>query len=168
MISSGHTSAEISYFLHKWSLDAKKILGDLNISQVEIDFSWVLIHSSCSIFLKCDIDTYLHKCWNMVDVNSAVNETDFKVILHLCSAHLMHSIGFHINKKFKLKKDVRKLFLHCIGFIVRGVDISSINKLFKSLCYVFMSSYLSAIVKTHTFNLPFTRERIRYLKVIKE
>ena len=89
MISSGHTSAEISYFLHKWSLDAKKILGDLNISQVEIDFSWVLIHSSCSIFLKCDIDTYLHKCWNMVDVNFAVNETDFKVILHLCSAHLI-------------------------------------------------------------------------------
>ena len=57
MISSGHTSAEISYFLHKWSLDAKKILGDLNISQIEIDFSWVVIHSSCSIFLKCDVES---------------------------------------------------------------------------------------------------------------
>ena len=44
----------------------------------------------------------------MVDVNFDVNERDFKVILHLCSAHLMHSIGFHINKKFKLNKDVRK------------------------------------------------------------
>ena len=54
----------------------------------------------------------------MVDVNSDVNERDFKVILNLCSAHLMHSIGFHINKKFKLVKDVRKMFLHCIGFIV--------------------------------------------------
>ena len=29
----------------------------------------------------------------MIDVNSDVNEKDFKVILHLCSAHLMHSIG---------------------------------------------------------------------------
>ena len=149
MISSGHTSAEISYFLHKWSLNAKKILGDLNISQIEIDFSWVLIHSSCSIFLKCDIESYLNKCWNMVDVNSDVNERDFKVILHLCSAHLMHSIGFHINKKFKLNKDVRKQFLHCIGFIVRAVEITSINKLFQSLCYVFMSHSLSAEAKTH-------------------
>ena len=53
MISSGHTSAEISYFLHKWSLDAKKILGsNLNIGQIEIYFSWALIHSTCNAFLK--------------------------------------------------------------------------------------------------------------------
>ena len=45
MISYGHTSAEISYFWHKWSLDAKKILGgNLKIGQIEIDFSWALIH----------------------------------------------------------------------------------------------------------------------------
>ena len=29
MTSSGHTSAEISYFLHKWSLDTKKTLWEL-------------------------------------------------------------------------------------------------------------------------------------------
>ena len=46
----------------------------------------------------------------MVDVNSDVNERDSKEILYLCSAQLMHSVGFHIYKKFKLNKEVRKLF----------------------------------------------------------
>ena len=61
-------------------------------------------------------------------MSSETDETDFKVILHLCSAHLMHSIGF----------------------IVRAVEITCINKIFQSLCYVLMSSSLSAVVKTHT------------------
>ena len=38
MISSGHTSDEISYFLHKWSLDTKKTLGSvINIGQIELN-----------------------------------------------------------------------------------------------------------------------------------
>ena len=102
MISSGHTSAEISYFLHKWSLDAKKILGgNLKIGQIEIDFSWALIHSTCNVFLNSDIYTYLDKCWSRIELNHKEN---FEVILYLCSAHLMHSIGCHINKRFKLNK----------------------------------------------------------------
>ena len=68
----------------------------------------------------------------------AVNETDFKVILHLCSAHLIHGIGFHINKKFKLKKDVRKLFLHCIGFIVCAVEITSIKIIYSNLYALYL------------------------------
>ena len=68
MISSAHSSAEITYFLHKWSLDAKKVLGNcINISQVEIDYSWVLIHSVCNVFLKTDLETYLHKCWTNLE-----------------------------------------------------------------------------------------------------
>ena len=58
MISSGHTSAEISYLLHKWSLDTKKTLGSvINIGQIEIYFSWALIHCICNVFLKCDINS---------------------------------------------------------------------------------------------------------------
>ena len=65
MISSGHTSAEISYFLHKWSIDIKKTLGSVtNIGQIELDYSWALIHSVCNVFLKSDIDCYLDICWN--------------------------------------------------------------------------------------------------------
>ena len=145
MISSSHTSAEISYFLHKWFLDAKKILcGNFNIGQIEVDFSWALIRSTCNVFLNCNIESYLDTCWNCSGLNSSVK--DLNVIVHLCSAHLMHGIGFHINKKFKINKDVRRLFLHVIGFMVRCTELSKINDIFNSLCRVFMSKYLDESV----------------------
>ena len=104
MISSGHISAEISYFLHKWSLDTKKTLGSvINIGQIELDYSWALIHSVCNVFLKCDIDSYLDICWNKLKINSTDKSREFKGIIHLCSTHLLHGIGFYINKKYKLK-----------------------------------------------------------------
>ncbi|KAI6648693.1 hypothetical protein LOD99_7919 [Oopsacas minuta] len=156
MISSGHTSAEISYFLHKWYLDTKKILGyNINIGQVEIDFSWALIHSVCNAFLKCDIDTYLDKCWNRVDTNSANQELELKLILHLCSAHIMHGIGFHINRKFKLKKEVRKLFLYSFGYLVRCTNITQISCVFTSLCYVFKSKYMNEHVLSNIKTLEY-------------
>ena len=145
MISSAHTSAEISYFLHKWFLDAKKILcGNFNIGQIEVDFSWALIHSTCNVFLNCNIESYLDTCWNCSGLNSSVK--DLNVIVHLCSAHLMHGIGFHINKKLKINKDVRRLFLHVIGFMVRCTELSKINDIFNSLCRVFMSKYIDESV----------------------
>ena len=147
MISSGHTSAEISYFLHKWSLDHKKTLGSvINIGQVEIDFSWALIHSVCNVFLKCDIDIYLDLCWNKLKYHSTAEDPDIKTIIHLCSAHLLHEIGFYINKKYKLKKDMKKLFLHSIGFMVRTTDFVLINIVFSALCMVFKSRYSSETV----------------------
>ena len=128
MISSAHSSAEITYFLHKWSLDAKKIVGsDLKIGQIEIDYSWALIHSVCNSFLKCDLETYLKKCWTKIEIDHEGEFIDCNIILHLCSAHLLNGIGYHINQKFKLNKNVRKLLLHSIGFIVRCTDISKIN-----------------------------------------
>ncbi|KAI6647066.1 hypothetical protein LOD99_8903 [Oopsacas minuta] len=156
MISSGHTSAEISYFLHKWYLEAKKILGyNINIGQIEIDFSWALIHSVCNAFLKCDIDIYLDKCWNRVDTNSPNQELELKLILHLCSAHIMHGIGFHINRKFKLNKEVRKLFLYSFGYLVRCTNITQISSVFTSLCYVFKSKYINEHVLTNIKTLEF-------------
>ena len=31
----------------------------INIGQIELDYSWALIHSVCNVFLKCDIESYL-------------------------------------------------------------------------------------------------------------
>ena len=154
MISSAHSSAEITYFLHKWSLDAKKIVGsDLKIGQIEIDYSWALIHSVCNSFLKCDLETYLKKCWTKIEIDHEGEFIDCNIILHLCSAHLLNSIGYHINQKFKLNKNVRELLLHSIGFIVRCTDISKINNIFTSLCLVFLSKKLDEDVKNNMLNL---------------
>ena len=98
------------------------------------------------MFLKCDIDSYLDICWNKLKINPTDKNPELKVIIHLCSAHLLHGIGFYINKKYKLKKDMKKLFLHSIGFMVRTTDLALINIVFSALCMVFKSSHLSETV----------------------
>ena len=153
MISASHSAAEITYFLHKWSLDAKRVLGgELNIWQIEIDFSWALIHSVCNAFLKSDLDTYLDKCWNAVR-HPGGRVIDLKVILHLCSAHFIHGISFNLNKKFKINKNVRKLILHSIGFIAKSTDLSKINNVFDSLCFVFCSKVRNTKTNFHISKL---------------
>ena len=134
MISSAHSSAEITYFLHKWSLNAKKIVGsDLKIGQIEIDYSWALIDCACNSFINCDSETCLKKCWTKIEIDHEGEFIDCNIILHLCLAHLLNGISYHINQRFKLIKNVRKLLLHSIGFIIGCTDISKINNVFTSL-----------------------------------
>ena len=83
---------------------------------------------------------------NKLKINPTDKNPELKVIIHLCSAHLLHGIGFYINKKYKLKKDMKKLFLHSIGFMVRTTDLALINIVFSALCMVFKSSHLSETV----------------------
>ena len=104
----------------------------------QIDYSWALIHSVCNSFLKCFLETYLKKCWTKIEIDHEGEFIDCNIILHLCSAHLLNGIGYHINQKFKLNKNVRKLLLDSIGFIVRYTDISKINNVITSLCLVFL------------------------------
>ena len=44
-----------------------------------------------------------------------------------------------------IKQRCKKTVLLCIGFIVLAVEITTINKLFQYLCYVFMSHSLSSL-----------------------
>ena len=56
MISSDHSTVEISHFLNKWCLSIKLFNNtDLKVKKVEIDFSWALIHSTCLAFNKFTI-----------------------------------------------------------------------------------------------------------------
>ena len=126
--------------------------GELNIWQIEIDFSWALIHSVCNAFLKSDLDTYLDKCWNAVK-HPEERVIDLKVILHLCSVHLIHGISFNLNKKFKIDLNVQKLILHSIGFIVKSTDLSKINNVFDSLCFVFCSKVRNTKTNFHISKL---------------
>ena len=57
---------KISHFLNKWVLTSKLVLHKaLNITQVEMDYSWAMMHSSCIAFNKINITSYLDKCWKI-------------------------------------------------------------------------------------------------------
>ena len=46
------------------------------------------------------------------------------------SAHLINGIAFNVNKKFKLSKPVRKLFLHTIGYMVNCTQMINLDNVF--------------------------------------
>ena len=137
MISSDHGTAEISHFLNKWCLSAKLVINrDLQINKVEMDYSWAMIHSTCSAFNKFTILNYLQNCWRFVNNGEDLNVT---TVLHLCSAHVMHRISYNLDKKFKIDKQIKRIILHVFGRILNSNNIHEIDHLFELLCYVLCS-----------------------------
>ena len=91
MISSNHGAAEITHFLNKWVLTSKLIMNrEIKIVQIELDYSWAMMHSACISFNKINVLSYLDKCWEVV--NNVKPEFSFSTVLHLCSVHIMHRI----------------------------------------------------------------------------
>ena len=51
MLTNEQTNVEITHFLNRWYYGVRRILNrDICPSQVEVDFSWALLHSICKIF----------------------------------------------------------------------------------------------------------------------
>ena len=113
MISNDHTTAEITHFLHKWFLTCKNVISkDLNIAQVEMDYSWDILHSACTVFNKSTLVDYLEKCWHII-INK--EKLDLESVLHICSAHIMHRFSHQIAKKFNVDKKLKLLILYALG-----------------------------------------------------
>ena len=151
MICNDHTTAEITHFLHKWFLACKRVLSkDLNIAQVEMDYSWAILHSACTVFNKSSLVDYLENCWHFI-VNKG--ELHLKPVLHICSAHVMHRFSYQISKKFKVDKKVKSLILYVLGSMISCIEISKLDALFNSLCYVLASEYIIPSVSEHLIAL---------------
>ena len=72
MISSDHSTAEISHFLNKWCLNTKLVINrDIKIDKIEMDYSWAMIHSTCLAFNKFTVFNYLESCWEIMTNNRA-------------------------------------------------------------------------------------------------
>ena len=118
MISSDHGTAE-THFLNKWVLTCKAILHKgLKIDQIEMDYSWAIMHSTCLAFNKLSIAVYLCKCWEIIHGKTSTKLT-IPTVLHLCSAHFMHQISYKLDKKNKIDKKVKCLVLNAFGAMVK-------------------------------------------------
>ena len=68
MVSSDHSTAEISHFLNIWCWSVKLFDStDLKVKKIDIDFRSALIHSTCLAFNKFTILSYLQNCWESID-----------------------------------------------------------------------------------------------------
>ena len=65
----------------------------------------------------------------------------------------MNGIAFNVNKKFKLSKPVRKLFLHSIGYMINYTQMINLDNVCMDLCFVFLNRNFSKNVVKHIQNL---------------
>ena len=83
MISSDHTTAEISHFHNKWSFSCKYIHGKYSkIVQIEVDYSWAMIHSVIATINKTNIINYKDSCWTYCTCNLK-NKLNIRTIIHI-------------------------------------------------------------------------------------
>ena len=147
MISSDQGTSEITHFLNKWILTSKLILyKDINIDQVEMDYSWPLMHSTCLAFSKQSITIYLSKCWEIVNCKTSA-KLNLPTVLHLCSAHIMHSISYKLDKNYKIAKRLKRLVLHACGTMVKSTNIDEINIVFDSMCILMTTESMLPLQK---------------------
>ena len=145
MISSDHGTAEITHFLNKWD-------KDLRIDQIEMDYSWAIMHSTCLAFNKLSIALYLTKCWEIIH-NKTSTKSTITTVLHLCSAHIMHRISYQLDKNYKIDKKVKRLVLHAFGTMVKSSNIEEIILVFESLCTLLTTELMSPQVTKSLIDL---------------
>ena len=103
MVSSEQTNLEISHLLNRWLYDVKKVTSsEILPNKVEVDFSWAMLHGVYNAFNKRNLECYLHRCWETIHTSNSTNS--IKVIIYICSAHIMNRFSYKLSSKFRMDK----------------------------------------------------------------
>ena len=103
MVSSEQTNLEIAHLLNRWLYDVKKVTSsEILPNKVEVDFSWAMLHGVCNAFNKQNLEWYLHRCWETIHTSNSTNS--IKVIIHICSEHIMNRFSYKLSSKFRMDK----------------------------------------------------------------
>ena len=136
MLTNEQTNVEITHFLNRWYYDVRRILNrDICPSQVEVDFSWAMLHSICKIFNRQHLEDYLNTCWQYIQTSQTEKYWD-KSTLHICSAHLMNRISYKLEHTMKIKKSIKRIFMFLMARLVACTNIGEFEQLFTALCMV--------------------------------
>ena len=88
MLTNDHTNVEITHFLSKRSYNLKKVLNkETTISQVEVDFSWPMLHSVCNCFNTQSLDLYLKIVGNCITKRHKNTSKKYSYTNMFCKHH---------------------------------------------------------------------------------
>ena len=94
---------EISHFLKQWLYDVKKVTNnEVTPNQIEVDYSWAMLHSVCNSFNKQTLEDYLNTSWQVIHTPKSTNPP--KTIIHICSAHIINRLSYELSHKFRIDK----------------------------------------------------------------
>ena len=148
MLSSEHTNVEITHFLTKWLYNMKKILNiETILTQVEVDFSWPMLHSVCNSFNTQTLDNYLQICWGRISPNG-ICMYPLKTMLHICSAHIMNRFSYKIERNLieRPNKETKRFIMFIMAHLtslsrVKYLEIEQYSEKLQNAVYNFDENY---------------------------
>jgi len=154
-ISCGHAIKHVCPWLIEFFQEFRKY-STKNVFKIEMDFSWVLIHSVLLAVNKESLNDYLTRAYQISTNKNLENE---KTVVHLCAAHCIKNVA---NKASELTKDTGLRELCCYSFarMLNANDLKTIDEIFENLCNLLLSrEYGSEQEKSRNFlNLHITSE----------
>ena len=96
MLTSDQTTLNLTYFCLKWLRNLHEVSSNCakRIKHIEINQSWVLLHSTCQAFNRTSLLQYLENSWKFLN---SKNRFDITTNIHFCAAHVIHR--FCVNLK---------------------------------------------------------------------
>ena len=130
MVTTDHRTANVTHFLNLLRQHTSELTVHTKPQKIEIDFSWVFIHSTLLAFNHHDINHYLATCWNISN-----GKTEYKnhlTIIHICASHMIKSF---INRIATITKDkgLKDFIVHWFALMQNTTSITSAIELWTNL-----------------------------------
>ena len=68
-------------------------------NQIEVDYSWAMLHSVCYSFCKETLENYLNSCWQYIQTPISSTHSS-KTVIHICTAHVMNRFSYKLGHNF--------------------------------------------------------------------
>lgn len=126
---------------------------------VIVDFSWVLLHSTASVFCNTTIIGYLNRVFSACVKNHYVEE--YMSAIFVCSSHFISRAAKTLSKHFSAKeKDMREFLLHCIAALVCAPSFNSASITWREMVNVFGAAFESCEWTKSYANLTETLKKV--------
>ena len=132
MISTDHSHPTIENWLSRYLYDCSlvSIKAKDNFNIIETDFSWAMIYGVLHSFNKMDIRTYIDYCYNTMKNPSQMSKT----IVHICNAHMLHTVARRIGKKLNsLDGKIKTLILRSFCLLQMSKSLEEADTLYKNI-----------------------------------
>ncbi len=145
MLSNDHTAPPITFWLMQFTLHLSKYT-QINIHQVETDYSWALIQSVMLAFNKEHISSYLNRAYKFCIGQKSWAEMKSHTVLHICSAHILKAVRQAICRQTD-DKGLRDFATFAFARLQNASNMTESTIVFRALCAMLTTPQNTKLVK---------------------
>ncbi len=145
MLPNDHTAPPITFWLMQFTLHLSKYT-QINIHQVETDYSWALIQSVMLAFNKEHISSYLNRAYKFCIGQKSWAEMKSHTVLHICSAHILKAVRQAICRQTD-DKGLRDFATFAFARLQNASNMTESTIVFRALCAMLTTPQNTKLVK---------------------